>query len=124
MQTATETTLGIVDALTKGTAPVSEIRVLFRHPAAVVRANALNALIPHAKIDGGLIEFFVAAAQNPINEVRLMGTISVAHVAVGCLNQIGTQPALVAATELLVTWPEPDRTDLRWYLHSEGHAPA
>ena len=124
MQTATETTLGIIDALTKGTAPVSEIRVLFRHPAAVVRANALNALVPHARIDDWLIELVVAAAKSPINAIRLMGTISVAHVAISSLYQIGTQTALVAATELLVTWPEPDRTDLRWYLHSEGHAPA
>ena len=76
-----------------------------------------------SRADAGLIEDFIVAAKNPINEIRLMGMISVAHVAIGCLYQTGTTPALGAATELLATWPEPDRSDLVWYLRSEGHSP-
>ena len=124
MQTAVENIQGVVTALVRGETPLDAIRTHLRDPGAVVRGNALYALIPHAKADAGLTEDIVEAAKNPINEVHLMGTISVAHVAVGCLYQIGTQTALNAATELLVTWPEPDRSDLLWFLRSEGHMPA
>lgn len=124
MQTAVENIQGVVTALVRGETPLDAIRTHLRDPGAVVRANALNALIPHAKIDDGLIEVIVAAAKNPINEIRLMGTISVAHVAIGCLYQTGTTPAVGVATELLAAWPEPDRGDLLWFLRSEGHMPA
>jgi len=124
MQTAVNNIQDVVTALVKGETPLGDIREHLRDPRAVVRVNALNALVPHTKIDDELIGLVIAAAKNPINEIRLMGTISVAHVAVGCLYQVGTPTALGAATELLATWPEPDRSDLRWYLQSEGHAPA
>lgn len=124
MHTAVENIQDVVTALVKGETPLGDIRAHLRDPRAVVRANASTALVAHAKTDDGLIELVVAAAKNPINEIRLMGTISVAHVAVGCLYQVGTPTALEAAAELLATWPEPDRSDLRWYLQSEGHAPA
>jgi hypothetical protein len=51
-----------------------------------------------------------------------MGTISVAHVAVGCLLRVATSKAFEAAKALLRAWPEPDRTDLTWYLESEAAA--
>ncbi len=124
MQTAVDNIQDVVTALVKGEATLGDIRAHLCDPRAVVRANALNALIPHAKIDAELIQEIVAAAMNPINKVWLTGTIAVAHVAVACLYQIGTSAAEDVATELLSTWPEPDRSDLLWYLRSEGHTPA
>lgn len=120
METAVQNAQVIVKALVKGEVSLAGIRELVRHPAAVVRTNALNALVRHAKADDGLLHDIIAAAREPLNEVRLMGTITVSHVAVGCLYQVGSPAALEAAMELLATWPEPDRSDLVWYLRSEG----
>ena len=123
MQTAIDNVQDVVTSLVKGDTPLDDIRTNLRDPAAVVRANALNALVSYAKADAGLIEDVVAVAKNPINGIGLIGTLTVAHVAVGCLYQIGSLTALDAATELLARWPEPDRSDLLWHLRSEGHTP-
>jgi hypothetical protein len=58
-------------------------------------------------------------ATSPANQVRPTGTISVAHVAVGCLFRVGSGHAAGLAKDLLAHWPEPDRSDLLWYLKSE-----
>ncbi len=119
METATQNLQAIVHALVKGDVPLAEIRELTRHPAALVRTNALNALVKHARTENEALHDIVCAAKDSLNGVRLMGTISVAHVAVGCLYQVATPAALKAASDLLAAWPEPDRGDLLWYLRSE-----
>ena len=112
----------LIDQLRSGHAPLSEIRRLLHHPGAIVRVNAIVALISHAKNDRGSLKELIAAASNAENSVCLMGTISVAHVAVSCLLRVDTEEAVEAAKALLSNWPEPDRTDLTWYLKSEGLA--
>jgi hypothetical protein len=110
----------LIDRLRSGNMPVSEVIGLLRDPAAVIRVNAVEALVVRARHDQKLLKELVAAASEPANGVRLMGTISVAHVAVGCLLRVGTDAANEAANNLLNAWPEPDRADLMWYLKSEG----
>jgi hypothetical protein len=111
---------GLVDRVKSGAMPTAEVRALLHHQSPLVRANAIEALIRPARHDKGLLEELIAAASDPVNKVPLMGTISVAHVAVGYLLRVGTAEAVEAATVLLKQWPQPDRTDLTWYLKSEG----
>ncbi len=111
---------GLVDGLRSGSISTEQVRDLLHHPSPLVRANALEALVVPAKHDRRLMEEIAAAASDPANRVWLMGTISVAHVAVGCLVRVGTIDALEAAKALWSAWPEPNRTDLTWYLESEG----
>jgi hypothetical protein len=111
---------GLVDRVKSGMMRTEEVRDLLHHASPLVRANALEALVAPAKRDQGLVDVLTAAASAPANKVRLMGSISVAHVAVGCLFRVGTAEAREAAQALWSTWPEPDRTDLTWYLESEG----
>ena len=92
---------------------------LVLHPSPVVRANALMHLITHADHTDSVESNLKLAVMNPDNRYILMGTISVAHVAVACLLRMGTQSGTATANELLQAWPEPDRSDLIWNLRSE-----
>lgn len=106
--------------LRSGEVSVEDIRRLLHDDSIVVRANALEALVNHARHEEGLLHEIREAATSPENQIRLMGTISVAHVAVACLMRVGGDRAVEAARGLIASWPEPDRTDLLWYLKSEG----
>jgi hypothetical protein len=110
---------GIVKRLKSGDLPLAEVLSLLHFRSPIVRANALDALAAQAKSNDNVVGEVVAAATDPANKVPLMGTISVAHVAVACLLRAGSPKADQAAKALLETWPEPDRTDLIWYLESE-----
>lgn len=110
----------LIDKLKNGSLPLSEVRALLNHQSPIVRVNALNALVSQVRFDDSVVDDIANAALAHENAVCLMGTASVAHVAVGCLYQIGTPSAIAAATSLLKMWPEPDRTDLMWYLKAEG----
>ncbi|MBY0395733.1 MAG: hypothetical protein K2X91_04580 [Thermoleophilia bacterium] len=118
MGTASES----VRRLRSGDATAAEIVSALADPSIVVRANALEALTPHARLDPALLDRLAEAATSPENATRLMGTISVAHVAVAALLRVGTPGAEAAARRLLEDWPEPDRSDLLWYLSTEGLA--
>lgn len=106
--------------LRSGEVPIEDIRRLLHDTSIVVRANALEALVDHARHGQGLLDEIRKAAISPENQSRLMGTISVAHVAVACLMRVGSDRAVEAARDLIASWPESDRTDLFWYLKSEG----
>lgn len=110
----------IVDRVKSGNLPTNEMRDLVHHQSPLVRANALESLVESAQHTGILLDDLIKAALDTTNSVRLMGTISVAHVAVSCLLRVGTPEALQAAHRLWISWPEPDRKDLTWYLESEG----
>jgi len=111
---------GLVDRIRGGSMPMAEIQGLLQHQSPLVRVNALEALVGAAQHDDGLLKELVAAARNPMNNVRLMGTTSVAHVAMACLFRVGTAAAVEAAKALISAWPELDRSDLIWYLKSES----
>jgi HEAT repeat protein len=113
----------LVDVIRARKLPIAEIRKLLHHESPLVRVNALEAIVDPARQDLVLLNDLKLAASDPLNNVRLMGTVSVAHVAVACLIQIGTSDSLLATRQLLEKWPEPDRKDLIWYLESEGLSP-
>lgn len=118
MKTAQET----VRHLRSGEASVEDICRLLHDDSIVVRANALEVLVDHARHEEGLLDKIHEAATSPGNKARLMGTITVAHVAVACLMRVGSDRAIEAARGLIASWPELDRSDLLWYLKSEGLA--
>lgn len=120
MQAFAISTGSLVESIVRRELPPDELRHLLHTAGAIVRANALIALTEYAKDDEDLLADFVAAAKEPQNAVRLMGTTSVQHVAVASLLEVGTTAACASATALLDGWPEPDRSDLVWYLKSEG----
>jgi hypothetical protein len=110
----------LVNRLKDRMVPPVEVRRLLHHESPVIRVNALEACVQPAQHDEDVLEQVRLAASNPVNNARLMGTVSVAHVALGCLLRIGTTKAVEAAKTLFNNWPEPDKTHLSWYLESEG----
>ena len=98
-----------------------ELRELRHHPHALVRANAIRAFAD-ATEGPEVLEELVAAAEDPANQTRLMGTTRICHLAVETLYRLGTPRAIRTAEALLRNWPEPDRSDLLWYVRSEGLA--
>jgi hypothetical protein len=109
----------IVDRMRDRTMPIAQVRRMLHHESPLVRVNALEACVDAARNDQDLLEELRLAVSNPANKVRMMGTVSVAHIAVGCLLRVGTNEAVEAANALLQGWPEPDRSDLVRYLESE-----
>jgi hypothetical protein len=100
--------------------PSNEVLGLLHHQSPLVRVNAFKALVAPARHNRKVLNELISASSDPVNRVPLMGTISVAHVAVGCLLRVGTAESLEAAKALMSAWPKSDRTDLTWYLKSEG----
>jgi hypothetical protein len=113
----------IVDRLRSGQLPLGEVRSLLRYPSPIVRANALDAIAVQAKGNDDVIGELLAVVSDPANQMPLMGTVSVAHLAIACLLRLGTPKATEAANQLIMNCPEPERTDLIWYLKSEGLLP-
>lgn len=99
--------------------PLEALLTHLNHDAALIRANVLFAHSARPATDVA-ITALTHAAWTQENTVRLMGTISVAHVAVAALLRLGTEDARTAAQRLLELWPEPDREDLMWYLKTEN----
>jgi hypothetical protein len=93
---------------------------MLHHPSPVIRANAFEGLVTAARHDRMVLDKIITASSDPMNRSRLMGTISVAQVAVGCLLRVGNSESTEAAQALLRAWPDADRADLVWYLRSEG----
>jgi hypothetical protein len=89
------------------------------HPSPLVRANAIGQLpragdLPPTQIAAAL----EIAATDPAHRFRLMGIITVGHLAVAALFRVSGMAERAAA--LVSGWPEPDRQDLVWFLRSEG----
>jgi hypothetical protein len=110
----------LVDRLKELSASRQEVLDSLEHDAALVRVNALEAVARMAQDDESLIPAIAQAAMNECNNVRLLGTTTVRHVALGCLLCIANDSARRAAADIIEKWPADDRTDLQWYLDSEG----
>jgi len=102
----------IVDVVRLADLPTAELRDLLAYESSFKRSDALLALARRAQQDVGLVDEIADAASDPRNAARLIGTVTVAHVAVASLLQVGTPKAVAAAQRLIKTWPEPDRSDL------------
>jgi len=113
----------LIEQLESDQIPTRELHELLDHKSVLVRTNALEAMARHAQQDHAIADQFtddlVVAARDPKNWSIVMGTIAVAHVAVACLLRVGTPKAVTAARQLIGEWPEPDRSDLLWFLKSE-----
>ena len=110
----------VVDVVRLADLSTAELRNLLTHQSSIKRSDALLALARRAQEDEDLVDEIAAAANDPKNATRLMGTVTVSHIAVASLLQIGTPKAVAAAQRLIKVWPEPHRSDLLWFLKSEG----
>lgn len=84
------------------------------------RARAIGALARRAAREPQLVEEVLELlASEPCRQYRTMGSISLAHIGVASL-WLASEDALRARIRSLINaWPEPDRTDLRWFLVSQ-----
>lgn len=95
-----------------------------RHRSILIRANALLALAERARIRKELAEVISESARDPTNVAAvLMGTVTVAHVAIGCLLRLGTPTSITEAEHIIYSYVGAAREDLIWYLRSEGLLP-
>ena len=100
--------------------PTAQLFVMLDNISKLIRGRALAALARRSKQDEGLVSHVLAAISNPENrDTRLMGTISVSHLGVACLFEFGSSKTRELVRQLLEDWPEPDRTDLLWFLKSQ-----
>ena len=109
----------VISAIKSGQFSLGDLKGLLDHQSALVRANAVIALAAQESDVEELIGDLVLAASSPKNSVYLMGTTSVADLAIGELVRSGNERALRAAFELAQTWSESRRADLNRYLKSE-----
>lgn len=99
----------------------AELLVLLRDKSRLRKGRALAALARRTKDDELLVDEVIAAIQDPANqETRIMGTISISHIGVACLLGVGSSKTKERVMQLLEHWPEPDRSDLLWFLKSES----
>lgn len=111
----------LVDEIRSGHMTVDELEPLVHHEAAVVRANAIEMLGCVGELEApAATRILRAAVVDEANGVHMFGTITLAHVAVASLLRLGTPDAAQAAQQLMDQRPEPERSDLQWYLESEG----
>lgn len=118
----------LIDNISKDVYSPRDLRAFLNHGSIAVRATTLDAIARgssrvSADEADEVVDDLSDAASNPTNRTLLLGTISLAHVAMASLFRIGTPRAVSAAWELIDRWPEPDRTDLLWYLRSESLVP-
>lgn len=85
----------------------------------LLRAKAILELRKHQDEDA--VHSLVVAAQNPANQVILMGVTKVAHLAIACLRQLDTPAARRAVTELYEELTLTEREDIEWFNRAEQH---
>jgi len=85
------------------------------------RGRSIAALARRAVQNDGLVDVVVAAISVPQNkEARIIGTISVSQVGYACLWWFGSAQTRSKLQILLQDWQEPDRSDLLWFMKSQG----
>ena len=87
---------------------------------AIERARALAARcrrVPHEPSVVETILSAITATQN--RHGYIMGRIAVSHIGFACLWWFGAGTGQAQLLQLLDAWPEPDRSDLLWFLRSE-----
>jgi hypothetical protein len=94
---------------------------LLESPSTLYQANAIEELAKRLAEDLTLTEKLFQVIIEPKNQKnRVVGTVSVAHIAIGNLLEYGDIQTEKRIQVLLQDWPEPDRTDLQWYLEGKG----
>lgn len=104
--------------------PTTNLLELAITGSAFYRAHALSALARRSIQDEILLDQIVQGITDSKNiQARVMGTISVSHIVIASLLQTNQPKAKEKVKNLLETWPESDRSDLLWFLKSEGISP-
>jgi len=111
-----------IDRIRTGELPMSNLIKYLSHRSPLVRVNAMEVLALRGE-DSEASDALREAAADPRNRTRLFGTVTAADVAIACLMRIGTDSAVKAAAGLVSRHQEPHRSDLLWYLRSEGLIP-
>lgn len=99
---------------------IAQLVDIVEHGYTPNRARAISALGRKGSKDPSVQEKVLELVSSPVlRGARFMGTISLAHI--GVLSIIaghgGMIPSVVAT--LYTDWPEPDRSDLVWFLRSQ-----
>lgn len=103
--------------------PTEELLVLVERAGLLPRTRALAALARRTPDDERLIDVVIRSITDSTNMgARIFGTISVSHVGFACLWEYGPAVAKLELRSLLAKWPEPDRSDLLWFLKSQDIA--
>ncbi len=110
-----------IDRLQAPDATLSEVRTALRHAGDFVRANAIDVIGRFAaEAPEIIVSELTAAADHPNNQWRLMGAVTLAHLAIRTLLMIGTPAALAAADRWRAARTPQEREELAWWLRSEG----
>jgi len=100
---------------------VDMIEDKLRNQPVIVRARAIAALARYTAREESLVDHVLAALTLLQNlEDKIVGTISVSYIGFACLWAFGPQTARTALQSLLDAWSEPDRSDLLWFLETQG----
>jgi len=86
------------------------------------RARALSALARRSSQEEAITpQVLNVITESKNREARLLGsTISVSHIGFATLWEFGLPSVRESLRRLLQDWPEPDRTDLLWFLKSQS----
>ena len=108
-----------VNRLRAPEATLAEVRTALRESGGFVRATAIEVIGRFAaEAPEIVVSELTAAADHPNNQWRLMGAVTLAHVAIRALLMIDT-PAAVADRWRAARTPQ-ECEDLAWWLRSEG----
>lgn len=100
--------------------PTTKLIELSNSKLILERSRSLNALARRSSQDPTLVNYVMEAIVDPKNTgAKFMGTITLSHMAFACLWVFGTPTAKEALKRILSAWPEPDRSDLIWFLESQ-----
>ncbi|CAN5286006.1 hypothetical protein BH10PLA2_BH10PLA2_10780 [soil metagenome] len=109
-----------INQLRRGELAPADIRQCLNHASPVIRANAIEACGLLASQDASFISDLKGAALDRSNDINLMGAITLAHVAIGCLLKIENTEAKNAAAIAIRSLPNAQQEDLLLYLKSEN----
>lgn len=97
-----------------------ELRRLLKSGNRSERARAMGAIARRAATNESLADEVVSLVQSPeARAQRFMGSVSLAHIGVACLAASGGEPIRAQLVPVVNEWPEPDKTDLLWFLRSQ-----
>ena len=86
----------------------------------LARVNAAQALAARSDTDADTVAALRTAAADRRNQTVLLGTVTAADVMIASLLRLGHDDVTETARRLIDAQPEPHRSDLLWYLRSEG----
>lgn len=98
-----------------------ELMELLDSPSVIYRAHAVETLARRPGDDEAIGKRLLEVATKAKNRNdRLIGTVSIAHIAIASLLETGSHTMKENIKKLLDDWPEPDRSDLIWYLTNKN----